>query len=83
MLYAVQKTKNKQTKKNKNEEKKKKKKENKKKERRENKKNTKINSDILSPSNSIKDMERSYHPESSGSRPITEDKLGWARLVLR
>ena len=38
---------------------------------------------ISTTSNCIIDMERSYHPESSGSRPITEDKLGWARLVLR
>ena len=40
-------------------------------------------SNIYLPSNSLTSMERSYHPESSGSRPITEDKLGWARLVLR
>ena len=38
---------------------------------------------IYTTSNTSHDMERSYHPESSGSRPITEDKLGWARLVLR
>ena len=45
---------------------------------------SKKNSNVISTtSNCIVDMERSYHPESSGSRPITEDKLGWARLVLR
>jgi hypothetical protein len=38
---------------------------------------------ICIPTNSQLVMERSYHPESSGSRPITEDKLGWARSVLR
>ena len=39
--------------------------------------------DYIYTCNCIDYMERSYHPESSGSRPITEDKLGWARLVLR
>ena len=38
---------------------------------------------LISTRNSVSPMERSYYPEHSGSRPITEDKLGWARSVLR
>ena len=28
-------------------------------------------------------MARSYQPDSSRSRPITEDKLAWDRIVVR